>query len=361
MRGARSIRRLAVTAVSLLPVAITVAGCGDKSYQDKQPPPARITVDGSSTVLPITQAVARSYAELTPTIIDAVASGTGGGFKKLCAGKVAIVGASRPILPAEIKVCDQHGVKYVEMPIAFDGIAVVVHSSNTWATSMTTAELKRLWEPASEGRLLRWSDLRPGWPGEAIALFGPGVDSGTFDYFTKAIVGEEKASRGDFQASEDDDVLVAGVASNRNALGYFGFAYYRKNQDRLRLVAIDDGDPGNGAGAIVPSADAIIRGTYHPLSRPLFLYVSQSAARYAQTQHFINYYLDHVAAAAEQVGSVPLPPRLLALSRRRFAQRQHGSAFQRGGIEIGLTVGELLDAETATVVAEPAGKPAPAP
>jgi phosphate transport system substrate-binding protein len=334
-------------------IAVAAAGCGDKRYDEKKPPPARITVDGSSTVLPITQHVAGSYAARSSTIIDAVGSGTGAGFKKLCIGKVAIVGASRPITPVEVKACGQAGIQYIEMPVAFDGIAVVVHPENTWATSLTVAELKKLWEPAAQGAVRRWSDLRAGWPDAPIALFGPGAESGTFDYFTRAIVGEEKASRGDFQASEDDDVLVAGVAADRHALGYFGFAYYQKNKDRLHLVAIDDGNPGNGDGAILPSTDTIAAGTYQPLSRPLFLYVSATAAGHRQTENFVEYYLDHAAEAATAVGTVALPNQLITISRRRFRQRQPGSAFASGGIEIGLTLPELLQAETATVVAEP--------
>jgi phosphate transport system substrate-binding protein len=340
-------------------LAIAASGCGDKSYDEKKPPPARITVDGSSTVLPITQHVAASYAARSSTIIDAIGSGTGAGFKKLCIGKVALVGASRPITPVEIQACGQAGIHYIEMPVAFDGIAVVVHPENTWAASMTVAELKKLWEPAAQSAVRRWSDLRAGWPDEPITLHGPGAESGTFDYFTRAIVGEEKASRSDFRASEDDDVLVAGVAGDRHALGYFGISYFQKNQDRLRLVAIDDGNPANGAGAIAPGPDTIAAGTYQPLSRPLFLYVSATAAGHRQTENFIEYYLDHAADAAAAVGTVALPPQLLTMARRRFRQRQPGSAFASGGIEIGLTLPELLDAETATVVAEPtaAAKP----
>jgi phosphate transport system substrate-binding protein len=200
-------------------VAIAVLGCGDKSYQDKKPPRARITVDGSSTVLPITQAIAASYGTKAPTIIDAIGSGTSAGFKKLCGGTVAIAGASRPISAAEIEACDDAGIRYVEMPIAFDGISVVVHPANDWVSSMTVAELARLWAPDAEGRIMRWRDLRPEWPDEPIALYAPGSESGTFDYFTKAIVGKDKASRTDVRTSENDDDLVAGVARNQYALG----------------------------------------------------------------------------------------------------------------------------------------------
>jgi len=332
---------------------VALAGCKEKTFEEPRPPPVRISVDGSSTVLPITDAIVRRYAEKSPTLVVTNASGTGGGFKKFCIGKAAIVGASRPILSAESKTCEQNGIKYIEMPIAFDGISVVVHPDNTWATSLTVAELKKLWEPAAQGVVVTWADLRPGWPAEKIELYGPGLDSGTFDYFTKAIVGEEKACRGDFHSAEDDDVLVAGVASSRYALGYFGYAYYVKNKDRLKLVAIDDGNPVNGAGAITPSAETIASGAYAPLSRPLFLYVSQIAAGHKQTQNFITYYLDQVSAAAHEVGYVALPPNLLALARRRFQHRQPGTAFDGGGIEVGLNLAELLEAETQAVVARP--------
>jgi phosphate transport system substrate-binding protein len=284
----------------------------------------RIVVDGSSTILPITQHIAGSLGADAAFTVEAVGAGTGAGFKKLCAGKVGVVGASRPITPAELDLCGQGGIRVIELPIAYDGIAVVVHPENTWATSMTIAELKKLWEPAAQGQPTRWSDLRAGWPDEPIELFGPGIESGTFDYFTHAVVGKEGESRGDFRSSADDEVLVSGVAGNRDAVGYFGFAYYQENRTRLRLVAIDDGDDGDGDGPVAPSTETIANGTYWPLARPLFLYVSETAAGQPATRALIEHYLDQVAEAAAAVGYVSLPAATIAESRQRFAARTVG-------------------------------------
>ena len=221
-----------------------------------------ITIDGSSTVFPISEAVAEDYQSTHPGARVTVGrSGTGGGFQKFCRGEIAIAGASRPITAPEIAACRQGNVEFVELPIAYDGLAVVVNPQNTWATSITVAELKRLWEPEAQRRVMRWSQVREGWPDEPIRLFGAGVDSGTYDYFTKAIVGREHASRGDYTSSEDDNVLVQGVGGDRLALGFFGLAYYEGNRARLRLVPVDDGDAGNGAGPISPSQETVSRGT----------------------------------------------------------------------------------------------------
>lgn len=297
--------------------ALAAAACDDGAAKG---PAETIVVDGSSTVLPITQRVAADFGKGSAITVEAHGAGTGAGFKKLCAGKVGVVGASRPITAGEIALCTEGGVRFIELPVAFDGIAVVVHPDNTWARSMTTGELKKLWEPAAQGHATRWSELRAGWPDESIELFGPGVESGTFDYFTHAVVGKEGESRGDFRSSADDEVLVNGVAGNEDAVGYFGFAYYLENQRRLHLVAIDAGD-----GAVAPSADSIANGTYRPLSRPLFLYVSAAAADRPATRAFVEYYLAHAAEAAAAVGYVALPTATLAESRQRFAARTVGT------------------------------------
>ena len=235
--------------------------------------PAIITVDGSSTVYPVTEAVAEEFQRARPgTRITVGISGTGGGVAKFCRDEIDIADASRPIRPIEAEACVKAGVQFIELPVAYDGLAIVVHPKNTWATSMTVAELKKLWEPSAQGKILRWSDVRSGWPNNEVHLFGAGTDSGTFDYFTEAIVGKEDASRGDYTSSEDDNVIVQGVSGDEHALGYFGYAYYEENKDKLKLVAIDDGNDANGKGPILPSPESVNNGTYRPLSRPIFIY-----------------------------------------------------------------------------------------
>lgn len=339
---------------AVLATCSLVAACGDKDAPERKVPVAVIKVDGSSTVLPITHGVVRRYAELAPSArIETTASGTSGGFEKLCAGEVAMIGASRPILPAEVKACQERGVAFVELPVGFDGIAVVVHPSNDFAASMTVEELRRVWAPAAQGAVMKWSDVREGWPDRPIKLYGPDAASGTFDYFTAAIVGKERESRLDYTASEDDDALVAGVAGDPDALGYFGFAYYAKDPSKLRLVAVDDALAPNGEGPVTPGPSTILDGSYAPLSRPLFVYVTTASLTHKPMDLFVEYYLDHAGAAAAEAGLVALPENIVALSRRRLRQRQTGSAFDTAGVEIGLTVADLLTAETATVYATP--------
>ena len=227
-----------------------------------------VTVDGSSTVFPIAEAVAEEYRRVDPAArVTVGVSGTGGGFEKFCAGETDIASASRPIRAVEIEACAAAGVGFVELPIAYDGIAVVVHAGNDWVETLTPDDLKRMWEPAAQGIVTRWNQVRPEWPDRELHLFGPGIDSGTFDYFTRAIVGAPGVGRGDFTSSEDDNVLVQGVSNDELALGFFGYAHYEENRDRLALSAIDDGDDTNGAGAVRPSPDTVRDGTYQPLSR----------------------------------------------------------------------------------------------
>ena len=301
-----------------------------------------IKIDGSSTVFPITEAVAEEFqiAKRGKVRVTVGVSGTGGGFKKFCRGETDISGASRPILTAEMEACRAAGIKYYELPVAYDALTVVVHPENTWLKQVTVDELKKIWEPAAQGKIMRWNQVNPKWPDEPIALFGPGSDSGTFDYFTEAIVGKAKSSRGDFTASEDDNVLVQGVANNKNALGYFGYAYYEPNRNRVRAVPVV-----NRAGQpVVPSLDNVVSGAYEPLSRPVFLYVAEKSAQKPEVRDFVNFYLTEGVGLIEEVKYVPLPKRAYELGAQHLRDGKLGTGF--GGVpEVGLKVEELLARE----------------
>ena len=301
-----------------------------------------IAIDGSSTVFPITEAVAEEYQQGRKTRVTIGVSGTGGGMKKLCAGEVAIAGASRPIKPSEVELCAKNGVSFIELPIAYDGLAVVVNPQNDWAAHITVAELKALWVPEAQANIMRWSQVRPGWPDEEIHLFGAGVDSGTYDYFTAAVVGTEHSSRGDFTSSEDDNVLVQGVSTDKQALGFFGLAYYEENKDKLKVLPVDDGDETNGAGPITPSVATVADGTYQPLSRPIFIYVTTKDAERPEVQEFIRYYLAEGRPLVAEVGYIPLSEQAYGMVQSRFDARTTGSLFEGHGSTIGATVEGLL-------------------
>ena len=289
-----------------------------------------IAVDGSSTVFPIAEAVAEEYQRVDPTArVTVGVSGTGGGFKKFCAGETDISDASSPIKAVEIEACAA-GIDFIELPIAYDGIAVVVHPDNDWVETLTPGDLKRMWEPTAQGAITRWSQVKTAWPDRELHLFGPGVDSGTFDYFTQAIVGEAGASRGDFTSSEDDNVLVQGVARDELALGFFGYAYYEENRDRLKLAAIDDGDETNGAGAIRPSPDTVREGFYQPLSRPVYIYVNPVALERAEVRGFVSYFLTEGADLVREVGYVPLTDQEYTIVQRRVDDRTTGTMYGHG-------------------------------
>ena len=307
---------------------LVAAACGGGAPADAPAATAVITIDGSSTVYPITEAVAEEFPKAMPgTRVTVGRSGTGGGFQKFCRNETVVSNASRPITAVEIDACQKGGVTYVELPVAYDGLTVVVHPKNTFATSITVAELKKLWEPAAQSKVTRWNQIRPSWPNQEVHLFGPGVDSGTFDYFTEVINGKAKASRGDYTSSEDDNVLVQGVAGDTNALGYMGLAYYVENKERMRVVPVDDGDPANGAGPIEPSVATVRGGTYRPLSRPLFIYVNAAALARPEVQKFAEYYITHATELIEEVGYVPLSDAEQQLVRDRFAAKTTGTMF----------------------------------
>jgi phosphate transport system substrate-binding protein len=261
-----------------------------------------IDIDGSSTVYPITEAVAEEFKKVYPDVKVAVAlSGTGGGFKKFVRGETDINDASRPITHFEDSIAKANGIEYIELEVAYDGLAVVVNPQNTWCNDIKVEELKKIWEPEAQGKITKWNQIRPEWPDEPLHLYGAGVESGTYDYFTEVIVGKAHSSRGDYTSSEDDNVLVQGVSSDKNALGFFGFAYYEENKDKIKLVAVD-----NGNGPVLPSVETVKNKTYKPLSRPLYIYINNKAAKRKEVQEFINFYLDKMNTLVSEVGYIPL-------------------------------------------------------
>jgi phosphate transport system substrate-binding protein len=326
-------------AISLLTAAtITFAGLALTPKAEAQV----IKIDGSSTVFPITEAVAEEFQIQNRGKIRVTVgiSGTGGGFKKFCRGETDISDASRPILTAEMEACRAAGIKYYELPIAYDALTVVVNPQNTWVTQFTIPELKKMWEPAAQGKIKTWNQINPKWPNEPLALFGPGSDSGTFDYFTEAVNGKAKSSRGDYTGSEDDNVLVQGVASNKGAIGYFGYAYYEPNAGKLKAVPI----VGKSGNAVGPSRESVVDGTYEPLSRPIFIYVAEKAAQRPEVKQFVEYYLAKSKPLIEEVKYVPLPAQAYTLATEHFHSGKLGTGF--GGVpEVGLKVEELLARE----------------
>ncbi|MBI4754887.1 MAG: PstS family phosphate ABC transporter substrate-binding protein [Betaproteobacteria bacterium] len=298
-----------------------------------------VKIDGSSTVFPITEAVAEDFqkARKGQVRVTVGISGTGGGFKKFCRGEIDISDASRPILKKEMEACRAAGIKYIELPVAFDALTVVVNPKNNAVKALTLAELKSMWEPAAQGKVTNWKQVNPAWPEQALKLYGPGADSGTFDYFTEAVVGKSKSSRGDFTASEDDNVLVQGVARDAGALGYFGFAYYIENKDKLKAVPIV-----NKAGkAVEPTMENVINGSYEPLSRPIFIYVSAKSAEKPEVREFVEFYLKNGGKLAREVKYVPLNDGDYRHALDNFGKRKTGTAFG-GEAEVGVKVEDLL-------------------
>jgi phosphate transport system substrate-binding protein len=302
-----------------------------------------IQIDGSSTVFPVTEAVAEEFqkAKKGKVKVTVGISGTGGGFKKFCRGETDISDASRPISSKEIADCKEAGIQYVELPVAFDALTVVINPKNDWASTLTVADLKKMWEPGAQGKVSNWNQIRPNWPNAPLKLFGPGADSGTFEYFTEAIVGKSKSSRGDFTASEDDNILVQGVSTDRNALGYFGYAYYAENMKKLKAVAIDDGK----GKPVAPSAKTVEDGSYQPLSRPIFIYVSSKSMEKPEVKEFVDFYLKHASSLVKQVKYVPLPAKAYTMAMEHFQKKKLGTVFG-GKPEVGVTIEELLKRES---------------
>lgn len=343
--------------ISLSAVALSLSACGGQNQtaltsqsqaeeapldSTSQPSSAKtIRIDGSSTVYPITSAIAGTYQQQDgkgPVTVNI--SGTGGGFRKFCAGETEINNASRPILTKEMEVCKQSGVRYLELPIAFDALTLAIHPQNDWAKTITLAELKKIWEPAAQGKITRWNQVRPDWPDQPLNLYGAGGDSGTFDYFTEVIVGELKSSRSDYTASEDDEFLVDAVEKDPNALGYFGYGYFEANEADLKALAID-----SGKGPVLPSRETVKRSEYQPLSRPLFIYVNAKAAQTTpEVRDFVQFYLTNARRWTDSEGYIPLPDEAYQIAGTHLEKGKIGTVFG-GRSQLNLTIAELLQKE----------------
>ena len=300
-----------------------------------------VQVDGSSTVFPITEAMAEEFqkAKKGKVKVTVGIAGTGGGFKKFCRGETDISDASRPILKQEMEACKGAAIEYFELPIAYDALTVIVNPKNDWVKALTVPDLKKMWEPSAQSKVTNWNQVRSEWPNAPLKLFGPGADSGTFDYFTEAIVGKAKSSRGDFTASEDDNVLVQGIANDRNALGYFGFSYYVENQNKLKAVPIDV-----GKGPVAPSPKTVEDGTYQPLSRPIFIYVSKKSMDKPEVKEFVEFYLKNAPTLVKQVKYVPLPQGVYTTGAEHLKKGKIGTMFG-GEAEVGVKIEDLMKRE----------------
>jgi phosphate transport system substrate-binding protein len=302
-----------------------------------------VKVDGSSTVYPITEAVAEEFQKAKKNAIKVTVgiSGTGGGFKKFCRGEIDIANASRPILKKEMADCKAAGIEYIELPVAFDALTVVMNPKNTFLKELTVEQLKAIWEPAAQGKITKWNQVNPTWPDAPIKLFGAGSDSGTFDYFTEAIVGKAKSSRGDYTASEDDNILVQGVSRDVNAIGYFGYAYYAENTGKLKAVPIIE---KAGKPAVLPSEESVIKGTYQPLSRPIFVYINPKSLDKPEVREFVEFYMKNASKLSKEVKYVPLPAKAYTVNMEHVDKKKTGTVFG-GTAEVGITIEELQKRE----------------
>ena len=301
-----------------------------------------VKIDGSSTVYPVTEAVAEDFQKAKKNAVKVTVgiSGTGGGFKKFCRGEIDISDASRPILKAEMEICKQAGIQYYELPVAFDAITVVVNPKS-FLKDISVAQMKAMWEPAAQGKVTKWIQIDPSWPDAPIKLFGPGADSGTFDYFTEAVVGKAKSSRGDYTASEDDNVLVQGISRDVNAIGYFGYAYYAENTSKLKALPVVEKE---GKAAVMPSEKTVLDGSYQPLSRPIFIYVNAKSLEKPEVKEFVEYYMKEGAKLAKEVKYVPLPAKAYTVNLEHLSKKKIGTVFG-GTAEVGITIEELQKRE----------------
>jgi phosphate transport system substrate-binding protein len=323
-------------------VASTLATIGLLAATGAATAAQTIRIDGSSTVFPITEAVAEEFQKSTKGKVRVTVgiSGTGGGFKKFCRGETDASNASRPISKSEIEDCRKNGVAFIEMPVAFDALSVVVNPKNTWLKQISIDELKRMWEPAAQGKITRWNQVNPAWPDRAIKLFGAGTDSGTFDYFTEAVTGKSKSSRGDFTASEDDNVLVQGISRDVDAIGFFGYAYYAENRDKLRSLPISW---KSGAG-VQPSMETVLNGTYQPLSRPIFIYVKADSAKRPEVRSFLEFFNKNADKLIREVKYVPLPAVAYADNVTALNKMRTGTKFGGENL-VGVTIDQLMKME----------------
>jgi phosphate transport system substrate-binding protein len=301
-----------------------------------------VKVDGSSTVFPITEAVAEEFQKASKgkNKVTVGISGTGGGFRKFCRGETDVQNASRPITKSEIEECKKNGVVFLEMPVAFDALSVVVNPKNAWLKDISIDDLKKIWEPSAQGKITRWNQVNPAWPDRPIKLFGAGTDSGTFDYFTEAVTGKSKASRGDFTASEDDNVLVQGISRDVDAMGFFGFAYYAENRDKLRALPI----AWKGGKAVAPAFETVLDGTYQPLSRPIFIYVSTNALKRPEVREFAEFYNKQAEKLVKEVKYVPLPAAAYSYNLDTLSKNRVGTKFGGENL-VGVTIEQLMKME----------------
>jgi phosphate transport system substrate-binding protein len=326
---------------SKLVSALAVAGVALVAAQSAQA--QVIKIDGSSTVYPITEAVAEEFQKAKKNVVKVTVgiSGTGGGFKKFCRDEIDISDASRPITAKEMEDCKAAGVQYIEMPVAFDALTVVINPKNSFLKQATVEEMKTLWEPAAQGKIMKWNQVNPAWPDAPVKLFGAGADSGTFEYFTEAMVGKAKSSRGDYTASEDDNVLVQGVSRDVNAIGYFGYAYYAENTGKLKALPIVNPKTGK---AVEPSAANVENGTYAPLSRPIFIYVKAKSLDKPEVKEFVEFYMKNAAKLTKEVKYVPLPAAAYVGNIEHMNKKKLGTVFG-GHNEIGITIEEVMKRE----------------
>lgn len=306
---------------------------------------ATVKIDGSSTVFPIAEAVAEEFQKSTKTRVTVGISGTGGGFKKFCRGETDVQNASRPIQTSEMEVCKAAGIKYYEIPVAYDAMVVVVNPKNEWVKEIKVEELKKMWEPEAQGKITKWNQVNPKWPDQPLKLFGAGSDSGTFDYFTEAIVGKAKSSRGDYTASEDDNTLVQGISTDKNAIGYIPLSYYEENRSKLKALAILGGDKAPVKTGVLPNTDTVISGQYFPLSRPVFIYVNETSYRRPEVKEFATFLLKNGARLIPTVKYIPLPNKAYDLGLQHLSKGKLGTVFQ-GHSEVGIKIEDLMKKES---------------
>jgi phosphate transport system substrate-binding protein len=349
IRDIKSIKGLKGLKEIIRPVILSGAFCGLLGFTAQvSAGESIIKIDGSSTVAPITEAMAEEFqiANKGAVKVTVAVSGTGGGFKKFCRGETDLQDASRPISDKEMVDCAANKIKYIELPIAFDAMVIAVNPKNTWVNEITLEQLKKMWSPEAQAKVTQWNQVDAKWPANPLKLYGAGSDSGTFDYFTEAIVGKAKSSRGDYTASEDDNTLVQGISNDKNGLAYLPLSYYEENKSKLKMLGVIGGDKSPMKGkAVKASRETVENGTYFPLSRPLFIYVSESSLKRAEVRKFTEYYLKNAAKFVPEAKYVALPAKAYELAQQRLAKSQLGTVFG-GHAEVGLKIDELLKRET---------------